>query len=232
MPSVALLQQLTIALEHALLLVPPDTREKIESERAKAEALGEEVSSEQIRAELITIGKMEWPYRRAYAQLAKAKAGAMFLDFFLEALEPTLRAKVEGLGVREVPFLQWCDSRVVADECTPEEMVQMEQAWSEAEKRKREEVFKRIAEGGEWQAEYQEALKEQVEEQKKIEEALARLAALVEVDEHWGPEIQAQLDHFQEGWSVLERDVELSEVEHAVEYWQGMLTVGGEGGGR
>lgn len=224
--SAALLQEIAIALRHSLPLVPSDIRQEIEAIQARIEAVGPDMSAEQLREELRAIGKREWPYRRAFASVMAQMGAGKELEAFLEECTPQVRAKVEGLGVRDVPFVEWCRSRVVEEGLSTDERMEVERAWELAREHTRAYVLEQVGEGGAWHEAYGAALAKEHADQQALEERLATMAKLIEVDEHWGPEIRAQWEAFEDGWSVTERDAEPAQVAHALEEWQRLLTVG------
>jgi hypothetical protein len=222
----AWMQTLALAVKHALPLVPPDVGERIRARAAEVERVGEQMSPEQVREALREIGKEEWPYRRAFAACVAAQGFAWETAFFLEACSPALLAKVEGLGVRDVPLREWSASRLIEEQCTAQERLEMEQAMEQGREQLRAAALANVAQGGAWQDMYAKELAREQAAKTELESTLAKLHDLVAIDEHWGPEIQAQWEAFEDGWSVTERDAEPADVARALDYWQRLLTVG------
>ena len=58
-----------------------------------------------------------------------------------------------------------------------------------------------------------------------MEAKIEELRALAGKDDKWREEILDKVKTLEEGWSVVERDPELLEIEKEIEYWQGTMDV-------
>ena len=62
-------------------------------------------------------------------------------------------------------------------------------------------------------------------QQEKIAQKIDELRALANKDAKWREEILDKVKTLEEGWSMVERDPELLEVEKEIEYWTQTMEV-------
>jgi hypothetical protein len=184
----------------------------------------------EIHAVIAELGRTTWPYRQAYAELYARYGRAAEEANLLGSLDEGIRAKYERfieeggklnhvLGARRlndlrqpVPFGQFF---------SPEERFAIAQAAVAAREAARQEIAALIE--GARAEEYAILANRYRDEQRQIEARMEELAALAEVGDRHRQEIEASLQAFREGWSVVERPVTLEEVTAALNYWHGMM---------
>lgn len=199
-------------------------------ERLKAFQANPDVAYDEISAVIVALGKESWPLRRAYRELYEHYGRASEEAHLMNNLDAGVRAKYErflheGGKINHIETAQSAEAMraTVPFESyfTPEEKFGITQALLAA----REEADKEIGElvVGKKREEYGELVAKYAAEQRQLESALGELRALGAVSRKWQPDIATRLRTLEEGWSVVERPLTLSDARHEVDYWKGTL---------
>lgn len=176
---------------------------------------------------MIAIGKIEWPHRKAYEAMMMACCSKTQQQLLLESLSDKTRKKFVDIGGNDATVQEIVHSRAFEEKLSPEERYEVQEAALTARMKMAEFMKGQItARPKEYEERYQAARKMQGQ----IEEAISKLETLAAIDEDWREEILGQVEQMRLGWSVAEPDVTLDDVNKAVEYWQGTLSVGEAGG--
>lgn len=214
-----MLDEFKYALDHLPPTVPADLIE--DGRRLHAElSANPEATAEQIHDALVKIGQAEFPYRRAFNELAGPVSEEHRLELVLEHLEPEVKAKVQKFLESGVKLDELVKSKIFESDFSAAERYQVEDGILHAEDHIKEELPKKIAEH---QAEYDQLVKQWQGKQQKMEDKIEELRALAGKDAKWKAEILDKVKTLEEGWSVTERDPDLVEIEKEIEYWRGTM---------
>ena len=147
-------------------------------------------------------------------------------DLFLKELSPATRKKFEAIGGKDATVQEVVHSSLFEEKLSPEERYEIQEAALKARLDMYTFMEDQIRQRPK---DYEKALAKVLEEQRKLEEVIGQLAAMISVDEHWGPEIEQKVQQFELGWSITEPDVTIADVEREIASWQETLA-GGEDG--
>lgn len=216
------LDLLKIVIDRLPVTAPDTIREAAHTALDKYSA-DPKIEAADIEAKIAEIGKQTWGPRKSYDEL--------FQKYGLERQEELFRAELRP-DVRE-KYLKWIkeghrfhDVRRTADfeqAFTSDERFAMEEALLSAEESARGEVDELIL--GEKKSEYEERLKIWQEKQQVLDEKLQLLRAMAHESPKWSAEILDKVRLLEEGWSVVERDTDIYEVDKEIEYWRGVIEV-------
>ena len=140
----------------------------------------------------------------------------------LEHLEPEVKSKVQHLLDSGVTLQALTKSSIFETDFTAEERYQVEDGILHAVDHLKEEAPGEIAKR---QGEYDKLVDTWKNQQQKMQEKIEELRALAAKDPKWKEEILDKVKTLEEGWSVVERDPELLEVEKEIEYWTQTMEV-------
>lgn len=218
-PHQALLNEFAYALDHLPPTVPAEVVEQGRKAQAELSA-NPEASEEQIHDALVAFGKQEFPYRKAYQEIAGTASVARRLELVLEHLEPEVKTKVQHLLDNGVTLEVLTKSAMFETDFTAEERYQIEDGIMHALDHIKEELPATIAKK---QAEYDKLVESWRGKQALMQEKIEELRALASKDPKWKEEILDKVKTLEEGWSVVEHDPEMLEIEKEIEYWQGTI---------
>ncbi|HTM67668.1 MAG TPA: hypothetical protein VL426_00055 [Candidatus Binatia bacterium] len=185
---------------------------------------------EDIRATIAEIGKESWPYRKAYEELYARYGRASEESFLFEHLDLGVREKYaqfinEGGKINHIASAKSADDLMRASPFeryfTPEEKFAIEQALLAARDSARAEINELVT--GKKKEEYDKLVAAYASRQRQIEEKIDEMRHLVGVSKKWDSEIADRIRTLEEGWSVVEQGVDLTELERETEYWKGTL---------
>lgn len=185
---------------------------------------------EDIRLTIADLGKQSWPYRKAYEEMYARYGRASEESFLLEDLDSGVREKYERFIHEGGKISNIWSARSAEDLLrpspferyfTPEEKFAIEQALLVARDSARAEIDGLVT--GKKSEEYGQLVKSYGGRQRHIEEKIDELRHLSAVSEKWESEINDRIRTLEEGWSVVERGMDLPELERETEYWKGTL---------
>ncbi len=184
----------------------------------------------EIQSAIAALGKQSWPYRKAFEELYERYGRSSEESNLLTRLDLGLRDKYARF-LNDGGKLNHIESAKSGTEIwsvsqferffTPEEKFGITQALIGAREGAREEIETLVE--GQRRAEY-EALITKFERRRGVmEDKLHELRSLADVSPKWRDEILNQVSTFEEGWSVVERQLDLAELDKLIEYWRGTL---------
>ncbi|MEK7665972.1 MAG: hypothetical protein AAB337_03810 [Patescibacteria group bacterium] len=218
-PHQSFLDEFKIAINKLSVGVPNDIREQAQKLYNELVA-NPEATEEQIHDALVTVGKQEFAYRRAYEELV-GHAGATELQaMVLDHVEPNVKEKIIKFLSDGISLTELLKSDVFEHDFTAEERYQIEDGLFDAQEHLQEHGPKMLEER---RAEFDALVKKWQGHFSQMEEKIAELKALADKDKKWTAEILDKVKIFEEGWSVVERDTEPTEIEKEIEYWKGTI---------
>jgi len=221
----ALINELEFGINHLPPSVPEDIVAEIKIKFAELKNLGDKVNEETVENVVTEIGKMEWPYRRAYHRLVQSCCTQTEFQMMMGKLSPKTKKKFETIGGKDAPLQEVLKSKVFEEKLSPEEWYEIQEAALNAKLEMAEYMKKYIESRKE---EFEKYVQEEKQEQKKLEDAIDTLRGMASIDEHWGPDILSSVQQAELGWSIIEPDVSLGDIQKDIEYWQTVLAGGGE----
>jgi len=219
-PHQALLDEFKLSIDRLPITVPQEIID--EARKLHAELLADpEASESKIEDALILIGKKEYPYRRAYNELAGTTSAEHRVELILDHLDASVKEKVQSHLQHGVTIDELVKSSMFETDFTPEERYQVEDGMLHAVDHLEEEAPAKIEEH---QAEYDKLVETWKEKEAEMEGKIAELKALADVDKKWKDEILDKVRVFEMGFAITERDPDLVEIEKEIEYWKGTLS--------
>jgi hypothetical protein len=220
-------------MRQAIDLLPPGFSSKRRKEYATAFARFQKSPSTpypEIQETIAELGKESWPYRKAFEDLYARYGRASEESQLLTHLDQGLRDKYETFineGGKLNHILEaksgteiWVASRFERF-FAPEEKFSIGQALIEARRAARQEIEELIK--GPRRAEYEALISKYDKRRGVMTDKLHELRKLAGVSPKWQPEIEGQIQTFEEGWSVVEKQLDESELDKLIEYWKGTL---------
>lgn len=223
------LQLLALALDRLPPFFPEAQQMKYRDRLARFRS-APSASYDDISATIVELGKASWPLRKAYEEMYARYGRVSEEASLLKNLDEGVRQKFEKF-VDEGGKLDYIASAKSMEELrspspferyfTPEEKFAIEQALLDAREQARREIYSLCT--TQKRDEYLRLAKKNEAEQRQIEEKIGALRTLAKAGGKWESEIVGQARTFDEGWSIVERSVDLERVEKELEYWTGML---------
>ncbi len=212
----ALLDEFKVAIDR----LPPTIAEvKVEAEKLYNDLLNNKEASERdVLDAMIRIGKQSYPHRHAIRELLATQEESKRLKTILDYLDEKVRAKLEQLlngNIDEIVRGSMFDT-----DFSPEERYQIESAILRAKEKLRDDISKFVEDN---RIEYDELVAKWKKHAGEIQAKLDELRSLAEHDSKWKAEIEDKISLFEQGWSVVERDPRLVDIEKEIEYWKGTL---------
>jgi len=178
-----------------------------------------------IEAAIVKVGRASWPYRKAYQELFMTNMKSRVTELFLEELRPDVREKYlkwnkAGHEIHEARSLQDFEATFSGDE-----KFVIEEALLGAEEAARSEFDEQIEKSR--KEEFQKLVATYEQRAKGVEEKIAALRYMAKDSEKWSSEILEKVRVIEEGWSGVERDFDIYQLEKEVEYWKDTMAVDG-----
>ena len=219
LPHQSFLDQFGMAIKMFAPAIPQKIQDQAIALRATLEA-NPEATEEQIHDALVTIGRAEFPYRHAYQELVGSVGAAELQEMVLDHVEPNVKAKLEQYLANGVSLEEFVKSDVFEHELSAEERYQVQDGVLDAQEHVQEHGPKMLEEK---KAEFEALVQKWTEHEQMMQQKIDELKALAGKDAKWKEEILDKVKMFEEGWSVVERDPQLQEIEKEIEYWKGTL---------
>lgn len=215
----SLLNEIKIALE-ALPFTMPSAEVEALKKQYEFVAGNPAASEGEFSAVLMMIGRASWPYRKAYEALRERHGLDKQEFYFRDHLAPEMAKKYAQFAgrFRIERALRKKDFELFF---SAEEKYQLEEALFEAKEALEKDMREMIA--GSKKAEYETELAARRTAQKQLSDKIQELRAYVDRSPQFSTEILDKVRVFEEGWSVVERDVDLRIVEGEIEYYRDVI---------
>lgn len=213
------LGEFQVAINNFVPLIPEDVRREAQEKHNKL--LADPLASEQqINEAMISVGKREYPYRNAFAEVTGPIAPRTRFEHAVRALPADVAEKLKAGGEASLEHLSR-DPRF-EEQFTPEERSTILNALYKSESKALSVLADYVAEH---RAEYDAAVEKWKQAQAVIEENIATLRALAQEETPHQDDIQEAADAFDAGWSITEKDPQLEKVAAEIENFQAKLGV-------
>jgi hypothetical protein len=213
--------------------LPPTFSEERKSHYADLHARfsrDRQVEYDAIRAAIAMLGKESWAYRKAYEEMYVRFGRASEESFLLQHLDQGIREKYARF-LQEGGKLNYIETAKSAADMhqpspferyfTPEEKFAIDQALFVSREEARREIDSLVTDKKD--VEYAKLVEAYRVKQRAIEEKLEELRGLASVSSKWEAEIVDRVRTIEEGWSVVERGMDVGQLEKETEYWKGTL---------
>lgn len=219
-PHQSLLDEFKWAIDHLPPTLPAAEKERVKETHAALLSNSSATESE-VRAVIITLGRVSWPYRKAFEVIHERYGKEKEAELFRGHLSPALRKKydafpVVGLSIHDIPKQK--DFELYFD---AEEKFQIQEATFEAHEGTIAEVAASI--DGPRNGEYQIELATWQEKQARLLERIAELRALADRSDRWAPEILDKVQVFEEGWALLLREPNEQIIAGEIDYYRNSI---------
>ena len=210
------LDEFEIAISKLVPLTPAEI--VAEAKQLHADLLANPaVTEDQIREALRTVGRKEYPYRKAFHELCEGDEEQRLQAAVFERLDPAVAAKVKEVTSHGVILEDFVKSPAFETALTGEERYQVEQAILIVDDILENQCDDRATSR---QQSFAELVAKYEHEAAELEAMIAQLAAMAAGSSKHGDEIQGTVDRLNEGWSVVERDPERTEIQQELDYWK------------
>jgi len=216
----ALLDEVRIALENIPAATPLEERQ-ILIERYNKLVANPKSSEGQISALIIESGKITWPYRKALESLSARYGRESERVYFKEHMEEGLRAKYEKFARDHKEVAEPWRHEDFETVFSAEEKYQIEEALMEAKDAVHNEMEQAIL--TDKKDEFAAELVSWQTKQKELNTKINSLRLLADRSPQFAPEILEKVHVFEEGWSVVERNVDIRIVQGEIEYYLGLI---------
>lgn len=215
----SLLDEIKIAIDALLFTIPSA---EIEALKKQYEMVAEnpKASEGEILAALVAVGYTSWPYRKAYETMRERHGLDKQESYFRDHLAPTLVKKYAQFAgkFRIERALRKKDFELYF---SADEKYQLEEALFEAKEALEKDMRTMII--GPKKNEYETELIVWCEKQKQLSNKIQELRAYADRSPQFATEILGKVRVFEEGWSVVERDVDIRIVEGEIEYYRDVI---------
>lgn len=193
-------------------LTPPEVF--AEAERLETElSANEQVTERQIAQALIEIGKMEYPYRKAYEALCATDEERRLEDAAFARLSGDTAEKVRAVTQHGVHITDYAKSKLFEEQLSPDERYQVENAILSAH----DDINRQCDERAHTRQEnFDELVARWATKRDEVQRLIGELRGMAERSPELAQEILGQADAFEEGWSIVARDPEEQDVRQAI----------------
>jgi hypothetical protein len=172
---------------------------------------------------VVFFGKEIWPYRKAWQEMYEKYGRPKEAKYFEKSLPKELHekyfsCKVKGGGhcLREY---RMCG---LMEKCfTPDEKFLLDQTVISTLNKTKEEVDKLVL--SEKKDEYQNLFEKWKSLQKVMIEKIEELRKMANLHPKWRAEILDKIKTIERGWSLIEQDINLSDIEKVIDFYKGAI---------
>lgn len=182
---------------------------------------------EQIRQALVYVGKKEFPYRKAYQELCSGDEEARLQEIVLGKLDESLKAKMEPVVKYGVHILDFVKSSQFESELSDDERSQVDREITAAHDVLDRQCDERAAAR---RGTYDELVARWTATQTHIQQTIEVLRGMADRDPEYHDDILARVEQFENGWSMVEVDPTVEDVQKEITYWTGVLSEDEEDG--
>ena len=210
------------AIEKAPATFPMERKEKIKNKYEEF-LKDKKIACARIEEAAVLFGREVWPYRKAWKETYEKYGRPKEAEYFEKNLPKTLHdkyfsCKVKGGGhcLREY---RMCG---LMETCfTPEEKFSLDETVISALGQAKSDVDKIVL--GEKKDEYQKLFDKWIAEQKIMALRVEELKKMAGANPKWQAEILDKAKTIEEGWSMIERDIALKDIEQVIDFYKGAI---------
>jgi len=207
-------------VEKAPVTFPAEKKEAMKK-RYEEFLADKKIACARIEEALASFGREVWPHRKAWKEMYEKYGQAKEAEYFEKNLPARLhdkyfacKVKGEGHCLREYRMSGLMETTFNSDE-----KFVLDKAVIETLKKTKEEVDALVL--GEKKDEAAKALLKWTDEQKVMAGKIDELKKMAEVNPKWREEILDKVKTIEEGWSLVERDITLGDIQQVVDFYRG-----------
>lgn len=216
--TLAILKHILNKTEHTLF---PEARlEEMKKEYTQMTA-DAAVTQTQIEDTLIRFGKEIWPYQEGLEELYRRHGRVLEEQRVKEKLNPLLQTKYAQFLAAGGSLADFRQGAATETYFTPEEKFALGQAVLEAHATTLQEIASSCR--ADKQHECAEVIADHQQKLARMEKKIEALRALATSSEKWRSEIEDKIHTFEEAFGYLERTFHESDLDGAIDYYQGII---------
>ncbi len=182
---------------------------------------------EQIRQALVYVGRKEFPFRMAYQELCAGDEEARLQEFVLAKLDESVKTKMEPVVKYGVHILDFVKSSQFESELTDDDRSQIIREINAAHDVLDRQCDERAAAR---RGTYDELVVRWTATQAHIQQTIEVLRGMADRDPEYHDDILARVQQFEDGWSMVEVDPTVDDVQKEITYWTSVLSEDEEDG--
>ncbi len=209
-------------IEKAPITFPAEKKEKMKKKQADF-LKDKKIACSKVEEAIAEFGKEIWPYRKSWEEMYEKYGRPHEAEYFEKNLPKELHdkyfsCKVKGGGhcLREY---RMCG---LMEKCfSPDEKFFLNETVISTLSQTKEEVNKLIL--GEKKEEYQKLFEKWGAEQKAMVAKIEELKRIANENPKWRAEILDKVKTIEQGWSIVEQDINLKDIEQVVDFYRGVI---------
>jgi len=209
-------------IEKAPVTFPAERKEEMEKKR-EVFLKDKKIACAKVEEAVVFFGRKIWPYREAWQEIYEKYGRPKEAEYFEKNLPKELHekyfaCKVKGGGhcLREY---RMCG---LMEKCfSPDEKFFLDQTVISTLSKTKEEVDKLVL--GEKKEEYQSLFEKWSALQKTMAEKIEELKKMARANLKWRAEILDKIKTIEHGWSMIEQDITLKDVEQVIDFYAGAI---------
>ena len=215
-PHQFLLKELQIEINNLTPTAPQEIKEEAQDILNNLKQ-NEEVGEQEIHEAMVEIGKKSYPHRHAFEDMKEEVEAESLTDIALDQIDDKLREKIKQKINEDQTIHALIEKPEFEDEFNAQENIKIEKAIIDAKSEQKQRLAEKIKQQ---ESKYTELVEKYQNQRKKIEDVINQIEQLAKESEKWAQEIKDEVANYREGWSVVENDPQIEEVEKKLEYWQ------------
>lgn len=201
----------------------PAEKKEVMKKRYDEFLADKKIACAMVEEAIVAFGREIWPYRKAWQEIYEKYGRSREAEYFEKHLPKTLHEKYfsckkEGGGhcLREYRVCGKMETCF-----TPDEKFFLDETVIAALEEAKKEVDDLVL--GKKSDEYQKLFKKWSGEQKKLGTKIEELKKMAAKNQKWQAEIFDRIKTMEEGWSAVERDITMEEIEKTVDFYRGAI---------
>ncbi len=219
-PNEEMIQDFRKAVAQLVPLTPKTIRDEA-MQLADDLAENESSTAEQIRQALVYVGKKEFPYRKAYQELCAGDEEARLQELVLGKLDESVKVKMEPVVKYGVHILDFVKSSQFEALLSDDDRSQVDREIHAAHDVLDRQCDERAAAR---RGTYDELVARWTATQEHIQQMIEVLRGMADRDPEYRDDILARVQQFENGWSMVEVDPTVDDVQKEITYWTGVLS--------
>jgi hypothetical protein len=219
------LDEFKIAIDKLVPLTPAAIKEEATALHGELSE-NMEATEGQIAEAMGTIGRKEYPYRKAFHELCAGDEEQRLQEAVFDRLEDGVKKKIQEMTNHGVILEDYVKSDLFENQLEADERYQVLQAIELADEVLEHQCDDRAKNRA---SSYEELVAKYQEEAKRLQGMIDQLRTMADGSAEQGSDILASVNRLEEGWSVTSSDPAEEEIKKEIEYWQTVLAEGEEG---
>lgn len=215
----SIIEEIKLTIEKMVPMTPVEIVEKAQSLLKEVEG-NRQINPAQLNEALVEIGRLEYPYRKAYHDLCGTDEEKRLRELVVERVDEDIREKLEEAFSYNLILDDFVKSHLF-EEMDDEHRYQVTNAISMAEDVLEHQCDERAHSQ---KLKFEELVKKREQEVSALQARIDFLRDLARTHANHADELLATVERLEEGWSILSKDPNAEEIEKEIEYWQAILS--------